>query len=242
MPQAVSLNNVDHKDLRIITRRGAEYGDDVSVVATFPAEFIQIQAHYPIVFRKTQDGSGFEAFALLGFTPGENLFLEADGWNAGYVPLVIQRQPFLIGVADDQLTVHVHIDSPRVSKRPDEGEAVFLEYGSPTPFMERVNSILYAIHQGLHGMPAFIAMLLQYDLLEPFVFEIELDDGSQSRLEGFFTIKEKTLNALDATALDTLHRAGYLQAIYMALASMGKFRDLIERKNQRKKRLHAERR
>ncbi len=238
MPQAVLLNNVDHKDLRIITRRGAGYGDDVSIALTFPAEFIQIQAHYPIVFRRSQDGSGFDALALLGFTQGENLFLGADGWDASYLPLVMQRQPFLIGVAGDELTVHVHIDSPRISNRRDEGEAVFLEHGSPTPFMERVNSILHAIHQGLHGMPAFIATLLEYDLLEPFVLDIELNDGSQIRLDGFYTIKEKALNALDAGALGTLHRAGYLQAIYMVLASMGKFRDLIDRKN----RSHAERR
>ena len=48
------LNNVDHKDLRVITTRGAEYGDDVMFALTFPAEFRNIQAHYPIVFRKTR--------------------------------------------------------------------------------------------------------------------------------------------------------------------------------------------
>ena len=233
MPQAISLNNVDHKDLRVITRRGAAYGDDVSFAVTYPGEFIQIQAHYPIVFRKTEDGLSFDALALFGFAPGENLFLGPDGWDATYVPLVIQRQPFLIGVADEALTVHVHVDSPRISTVQDDGEALFLEHGSPTPFLERMNSILFAIHQGLHGMPAFISMLLEYDLLEGFVFEIQLDDGSQTRIDGFYTIKEKTLNALDGGALEALHRAGYLQAIYMVLASMGNFRALIERKNQR---------
>lgn len=232
MPQALLLNNVDHKDLRIITQRGAQYGDDVSLAATFPAEFVQIQAHYPIVFRKTQDGMGFDALALFGLAPGENLFLGPNGWDATYIPLVLQRQPFLIGVAGDELTVHVHIDSPRISTTPGEGEAVFLEYGGPTPFLERMNSILLAIHQGLHGMPAFVAMLLERDLLEPFVFDIELNDGSKNRLDGFYTIKESTLNALDGNALGALHRAGYLQAIYMVLASMANFRALIERKNR----------
>lgn len=233
MPHAVLLNNVQHKDLRIITRRGAEYGDDVSIAVTFPSEFIQIQAHYPIVFRKSQEGPGFDALALLGLAPGENLFLDADGWNAGYVPLVLQRQPFLIGGSGDEPTVHVHIDSPRISNQPGEGEALFLEHGSPTPYLERMNSILFAIHQGLQDITAFVAKLQEFDLLEPFVVEIELNDGSKSRVDGFFTIKEKALNALGADALNTLHRAGYLQAIYMVLASMGKFRDLIDRKNRK---------
>ena len=236
MPQAVSLNNVDHKHLRIITRRGAEFGDAVSIALTFPSEFIQIQAHYPIVFRKNQDGPEFDALALLGLAPGENLFLGSDigqdGWDAGYVPLTLQRQPFLIGGSADQPTVHVHIDSPRISSN-NEGEAVFMEHGSPTPYMERVNAILAAIHQGLQSMPAFTAMLREFDLLEPFVFEIELDDGSKNRLDGFYTIKETSLNALGAEALAALHRAGYLQAIYMVLASMAKFRALIDRRKRR---------
>ncbi len=84
-------------------------------------------------------------------------------------------------------------------------------------------------------MPAFIAALLQHDLLESFVLDVELDDGSQHRLTGFYTINEERLARSTARALERLHKAGYLQAIYMAIASLSHFRDLIERRN----RLHA---
>jgi len=237
MPKAVLLNNVDHKNLRIITKRAAEYGDDAIIVSTFPSEFIHLQAHYPIVFRKTQEGLGFDAFALLGFVPGENLFLGPDGWTVNYVPLAIQRQPFLIGVSGEELTVHVQIDSPRIATQPDQGEAVFLPHGSPTDYLERINSTLLAIHQGVQSMPAFIAALMEHELLEAFVVDAQLEDGSKHRLDGFYTINENKLNALSGTALEALQRAGYLKPIYMVIASMGNFRDLIERKN----RLHARR-
>lgn len=59
MTKAVLLNNVDHKDLRIVSRRGAGYGDNVMFATTFPAEFCPLQAYYPIVFSKTQDGLTF---------------------------------------------------------------------------------------------------------------------------------------------------------------------------------------
>ena len=232
MPQAVLLNNIDHKDLRIITKRGAEYGDDEILVHTFPAEFIHLQAHYPIVFRKAPDVMSFDAFALLGFVPGENLFLGPDGWNVNYVPMVVQRQPFLIGVAGEALTVHVYMDSPRISKLPDEGEAVFLPHGSPTPYLERINSTLLALHQGVQSMPGFVGALMQHELLEPFAVDVELLDRSKHRLEGFHTINESKLNALNGAALEALQRAGYLQPIYMVIASMVNFRDLIERKNR----------
>ncbi len=119
-----------HRTCGSSPRAGPGYGDDAIFAHTFPAEFRQLQAHYPIVFRRSPDGATFEAFALFGFETCENLFLGADGWQASYVPLAIERQPFLIGVGADGLSVHVDIDSPRLSKT--EGEAVFMPHGSPT--------------------------------------------------------------------------------------------------------------
>lgn len=230
MPNPVLLNNVDHKDLRIVTARGARYGDNVMLAITFPSEFRKLQAHYPIVFRKGGDGIGFEAVALFGFQEGENLFLGKDGWDAADLPLTIERQPFLIGISGQELMVNVDLDSPRVSR--SDGEAVFLPHGGNSEFLENMNSTLLAIHEGLQSMPAFTAALLEHELLEAFVFDIELDDGSQNRLAGFYTINEERLAALRGDALARLNEAGYLQPVYMALASLAQFRGLIERKNR----------
>ena len=116
MVNAVLLNNIDHRDLRVDTRRGARFGDQTMSSVTFPAEFRSVQAHYPIVFRATGDG-GFQPIALFGLREGENLFLDGDGdgWDATCLPLAVERQPFLIGTADDGgLLMHIDLDSPRV--------------------------------------------------------------------------------------------------------------------------------
>ena len=236
MPNHALLNNVQHKDLKIITRHGTGFGDELMYVATFPAEFRTLQAHYPIVFRKAEDGRSFEPVVLMGFEAGENLFLKADGWDAPEIPLMIERQPFLIGRNGEEMLVHVDLDSPRVSRT--EGEPVFLPHGGITDYLDRINSILFTIHEGLQGNVGFVDALLRHELLESFVFDIELDDGSQNRLGGFYTIHEERLNALGADAVAALHKAGYLQAIYMALASLSQFRGLIDRKNRK----HAARR
>jgi hypothetical protein len=226
------LNNVDHQALRVITERGARYGDNVMTCATFPAEFRDLQAHYPIVFRQTDGGAGFEPLALLGFEEGENLYLgpRGQGWDVGYVPLAIERLPFLIGRSGDQLNVHVDLDSPRLSR--DAGEALFLAFGGAAPHLEQTTSMLLHIHQGLQDTPALIAALREHDLLESFVADIELEDGSQNRLYGFHTINEDRLGQLSGAALESLNRAGHLQAIYMAVASLSNFRGLIERKQR----------
>ena len=224
------LNNIDHKDLRVITTRGAEYGDNVMQAITFASEFRNLQAHYPIVFRKNAQGQ-FEPVALLGFKEGQNLFLTRQGWDATYIPLTIERQPFLIGFSSDrQPMVHIDLDHPRVSR--EQGEPLFREFGGNTEFLERMSSVLLAIHQGLAGNEPFIGALLEHDLLESFVFDIQLNDGSQNRLAGFYTIKEERLLDLDGAALERLNRAGHLQAIYMAIASLSNFRALIERINK----------
>jgi hypothetical protein len=230
MTNAALLNNIDHKDLRIITRRGAAYGDAQMTALTFPSEFRSIQACYPIVFAKAGDGS-FQPLALLGFEDGENLFLDGDTWSAPHLPLTVERQPFMIGISDGELLIHVDMDSPRVST--SEGEPVFLPHGGTTEFIDHVNSTLQQLHFGLEGTAAFIHALVEHDLLESFVLDVTLNNGTQGRLAGFYAIHEDRLAALPGAAIEKLHRGGHLQAIYMAIASMSHFRDLIDRKNAR---------
>ena len=229
MPKSVLLNNVEHKDLRVITRRGAEFGDNLMACPTFPAEFRDVQACYPIVFRKTTDGLGFEPIALFGFQDGENLFLNGDRWEAYYVPMLLERQPFQIGISGTELMVHIDVAHPRVSQA--DGQAVFKEHGGNSEFLEQTTSLLLAIHQGLQGSPILLAALIEHELLESFVLDVELNDGSQNRLVGFYTINEDRLAALGAEAIAKLHQAGLLPFIYMVIASLSNFRALIDRKN-----------
>ena len=237
MPNISVLNNVDHRDLRIITTRSARLGDSVNCAITFPWEFRNVQAHYPIFFSKDPGSGEFGAVAVLGFVQGENLFLSDEGWDAGYVPLTIERQPFLIGFkpgddtedSDTEALIHVDLDSPRVSQT--EGERVFMEHGGLSEYLQHMNSVLETIRRCIYDGKAFAAALQEHDLLESFALEIELNDGSQNRLMGYYTIDEKKLLELDATALGELHERGYLQAIYMVVASLSNIRDLIDRRN-----------
>lgn len=235
MAKHVLLNNVEHADLRIVTTRSAACGDDVMYAITFPWEFRSLQAHYPIVFRKRPDTGEFQPIVLFGFEPRENLFLTPDGWDAAYVPLTIERQPFLIGMqaAQDgpEPVVHIDMDSPRISQT--EGEAVFLAHGGISKFLDRINSVLNTIHQGMENTPSFVTALLEFDLIESFVLDVGLKDGSQNRLAGFYTINEERLNDLAGPALEKLNTGGHLLPTYMAIASLSNIRDLIDRRNRR---------
>ena len=226
MTQHASLNNTEHRDLRVITSHGAAYGDDVMFVATFPSEFRNVQADYPIVFARSREGS-YMPLALFGLREKQNLFLRDDTWDAPYLPLAVVRQPFLIGTSSTGKVIHIDLDHARVSRT--EGERVFDERGGNTPFLERAGSMLAAIDDGIASVPPFIAAIQEYNLLEPFALDIEFRDGTKHQFAGFHTIQEERLRDLGAEALGKLHSKGYLQAVYMVIASLSNFRSLIER-------------
>ena len=221
------LNNIQHKDLRIVTQRGAQWGDDFMSAPATVDEFRRLQAHYPIVF-EPDDKGGFVPTVLFGLQEGENVFLTDNGWDADYLPLSVQRLPFSIGIADDELRMMVNMDSPRISTGA-EGEAVFLPHGGTTDFTENVNSILRNLHEGLQVTTEFVQTLLAHELLESFVLDVERPDGTRGELVGYYILNEERLAALDAGTISLLHQADYLMPIYMAVASLSNFTKLIKR-------------
>lgn len=237
MANHIQLNNIEHKDLKIITRRSAQFGDNLWYTPIVPQEFRAVQSCYPIFFQKDPNTAKFFALSMFGFQQGENLFLDSSGWNASYIPLSVLRQPFLIGkqifIEDGQeksrRVIHLDMDSNRVSST--EGEALFKEFGGNTPFLDQMSGVLEALHKGLLEADQFINMLLAYDLLEPFTLSVTLNDGSAHQLIGFYTINEEKLKILEDDAILKLHRGGYLEAIYMVLGSHARISYLIEQKN-----------
>lgn len=239
MPRPVLLNNIDHRDLRVSTAHGPGPGEATMAAPTFAGEFRALQAHYPIVFQKDPRGA-FHPVALLGLEKGQNLFLREGGrhanrlhddgprydWDARYVPMAIERQPFLIGRdASGEPMLHIDLDHPRVG----QGEALFLEHGGSTPFLQRMASLMRSLHEGMATNAAFVDALLAHELLESFVLDLRLPGRSPAKLTGLYTIAEERLAALDAPALHALAQAGYLEPVYMAVASLSHLSDLVGR-------------
>lgn len=229
------LNNADHADLRVHTAAGTEYGDTVMACITVPTEFRQMQGHFPIVFRRDIESGKFSALALFGFENGENLFLENGEWDARYRPLALAIQPFLVGrpaAEGHEAQVHIDMGHPRVSVN-GEGMRVFDEEGKPTPYLEGIAARLGDLDFGYRECAEFFAALERYTLIEPFTVEVPLDDGSKHSLVGFHTIDEERLASLDGDALGALHAAGHLDPIFMVVASLTQFSELVARKNAR---------
>ncbi|TKD52793.1 SapC family protein [Sphingomonas baiyangensis] len=232
MARHVMLDPDAHRDLRVSFARGAQWGDAVMSAIVTPAEFRRVQNDYAILFRHDLAADRFDAHALFGFEPGENLYLEGDRWDAGALPLAIDIQPFLIGATRDGTARQVHIDLDHVRVAP-AGVRLFDEDGRTTPFTDAAVEKLSALDTGWQAAPAFFSALRRHELLEPFTLEVTLADGAVNRLVGYHVIDEAKLRALDAAALGELHGGGHLMPIFMALASLTNLSGLVARKNRR---------
>ncbi len=236
MTRHALLNNIDHRDLRVATGFGVQWDDAQMAALTFPAEFRNVQAHYPIVFQKIGEAE-FQPLALLGLRQGENLFLDPQartgtGWDAWYVPLSMRRPPFLIGEdGEGGMAVHIDLDHPRVGA--DEGEVLFLAHGGNSDYLRGVSDLLGQLHAGVAQTAAFAAALVRAGLLEPFTLDIASVDGAPHRLSGLHAVHEERLRALRGDALETLQHAGWLGAAWMAVASFAQLRELLERDHRR---------
>ncbi len=233
------LNNVAHKELRVVHRFGGRFGENVGMIPAYPTEYAELQREYPIFFRKGPDSGEYESVVLLGFSAEENLYLKGDRWDATYLPGYIARGPFLIGFQErmvdgdmvNEPVIHVDMEHPRVSF--DEGERVFLPQGGHTPYLDHIITVLRGINDGVEGGKAMYEAFDAAGLIHPIRLDITFDEGHGADVTGLLGIDRERLAALDAESLHALHSAGYLEGAYLVLASMYNLRRMIAEKQRR---------
>ena len=134
------------------------------------------------------------------------------------------------GVPRQVPVVHIDVDHPSISET--EGEPVFLPHGGESPYLERVNSILAAIHQGHEAGRSLSQVLVGLELIESIAVDVGFADGSKQSLAGLYSINEDRLRGLGGPALEALHGKGHLQSAFMMLASLLSMKKLIARKDR----------
>jgi hypothetical protein len=229
----VQLNNVDHHALRVVRRYSAEFGHSVNQALLSPAEFEDAEREYPILFRRGADGE-FRAIVLLGLDQGENLFLDANRWNARFIPAEMRRGPFFLGQLDDEignpkLAPFIDLDDPRVGER--EGEPLFLPLGGNAPYLEDVITALRIIQERAADTQAMFSVFLELDLIQPVSIQIQLADRSEYRIPEVFSVDAAQFSSLAPDKLKRLQASGFLPHAIFARSSLPNMNRLIELKS-----------
>lgn len=231
------LNNVDHASLKVIPNYSEALGDSTMFTVVFPNEMRALQSCYPLLFFRDKQSDRFFPIALQGFEEGENLFLDASGWQALAIPMMVQRGPFMLSIEQSrtgqaaQTVVAIDLEHPKISE--SRGEPLFLEHGGHSDYLDRIVGLLEAIKTGNEQTEQFVEALNSLDLITPIELKITLDNGVPHQLVGFYAIDDEKLQTLAATQLTALQTSGWLLPAYMMVASMSQLKGLIARKNAR---------
>lgn len=241
------LNNVTHENLKVNARFAAEFGDGIVSTVTFLTELAEVQKEYPILCRKNPETGEYQAIVFFGLQKDENLFLvEADpinqkhvGWRAEYVPAVMARGPFSIGIQRElvdgveELKPVVHIDMKHPKTDCEDGQALFLENGGHSPYLRHISATLEAIKDGMPLTKLMFDAFVKHELLEPVALDIEFLNQDKLKVNGFETINGDRLARLSGEALAELNKSGFLQAAYSIVASISNIRKLIDWKDRK---------
>ncbi|MGB5511303.1 MAG: SapC family protein [Woeseiaceae bacterium] len=239
MADITALHSELHRNLRVVTKRGAEYGENTHIVPVVADELRNLALEYPVVLVKDNESGRFSMCAMLGFDQGENLFLDGDEWDAVYVPIQVRGQPFSLSYTAEKdgkpdptsLVISLDMDSNRVQE--EEGEKLFNEDGSGTPFLQRISNMLAEFRPAAASTEAFIDTLAKHDLVEAAQLDVQFPGGEKRRFEGLYTVHDEKLSKLEDDVLTDLYKRGYLQAAWLLLASIGNVRKLIMRRGRR---------
>jgi hypothetical protein len=227
MTNIVVLNSLTHRGVRVQAEASARFGDNQRFVSAVIAEIPLLVTHYPVLFSKDSETGAFFCGAMLGIDEGENLFLKDSGGHEGYRPLNLQRVPFFVAGED----LAIDLDHARVGAH--EGHALFNDMGEPTPYLESIKAAFQQLKPGVEMTRRFTESLLNLNLLEPVDIVLGFDDGSKRKLVDLYTVNQEVLRQLPDASVLELFRRGYLQLIYLLIASLKQVPVLAKKKNDR---------
>ncbi len=230
MSNIVSLNFDKHSQLRVQASQRHSSAINQHLMPVVPAEFGRASSCFPIIVTKNADTGEFTFSAMMGFQPGENLFVREGRWDADYEPLQIQRQPFFVG--DDQDSKVVCFDSDSLALSDDDGEPLFNAQSQASDYLLTVQQILTQLLSGEIESQKLVSELVELKLLTPFRLDIEFTDRSKQAVQGAYMIDENKLAELDDQVVLRLYRSGVIGLMHNLQTSMHQLPNLIARKNR----------
>ncbi|MEY4641765.1 MAG: hypothetical protein RLZZ227_1759 [Pseudomonadota bacterium] len=224
-----------HAKLKVKPNAAFPHGKDRNLVAINVSELGICSSTFPLVFIQNPADKRYLLMAMLGLKHGENVYYGEQFWESTYVPLAIQRHPFIVGfddrVADvDQVATCLELDSPLVNE--SEGLPLFDADGKDSEFLRSRRQMLNSMFDGGKYTEAFIDRLVELDLIVSLDIVLQTQNGPPAKIAGLFTVDEAKLKTLSAEQLKDLQTRDYLAPCHLMLVSLYQLNQLIRRRNR----------
>ena len=230
----VPLQTEKHANLKLNALKTFHFAADIHVASILAHEFLRAASTYPIVFVEDQTSDLFRPMVLLGLTPQENLFVDAEGkWEATYVPAILRRYPFAMAKSDksddDRFTVCIDEESDFLSET--EGQPLFTPEGKPDKILEDVQKFLATLYQMDQFTQEFCQQLKENNMFAPVNMRVRHEGKAQS-LTGAYAVNEQRLRALKDETFLQWREKNYLSLIYCHLTSLMQVERLVQMRDK----------
>lgn len=189
------LHNKLHASTKVKTGINIEFMKTQHIVPLVTEEFTQAAIEFPIVFVKNAQTGRFQAVAMMGLGPGQNLFIDNNRWRAVYTPKSMARHPF-------GLVAH----------------ATF-ENGQETQYLRERKDALISYWEFTHSTESFIKLMDDKELLVAQSLTVQVN-GQTKDINGLYLIDEQRFNLLPEAEFADLRKRGLLDLIYAHLISI----------------------
>jgi hypothetical protein len=230
-----TLNFSKHAKLKVKPNAAFPHGKERNLVAINVSEVGICSSTFPLMFIQNPADKRYLLMAMLGLKHGENVYYGEQFWESTYVPLAIQRHPFIVGFDDrvedvDQVATCLELDSPQVNE--SEGLPLFDAEGKDTDFLRSRRQMLNSMFEGGKYTEAFIEKLVELDLIVSLDIALQTQSGQPAKVTGLFTISEAKLKTLSGEQLKDLQTRDYLAPCHLILVSLYQLNQLIRRRNR----------
>jgi hypothetical protein len=212
------------RSLRPLTDFG--FARDTNSVVLNAVEFPQAVRTYPIVFTTAAPHA---AVAVLGLEAKENLFVtDTGGWQPNtYVPAYVRRYPFILMEQPEKNEYVLCIDEDAGLLWSSDERPLF-QGDAPTQIVRDALNFCREFQEHTAATSAFIAALIEHDLLVRNEARVSLNSGKQMTLRDFNVIDEAKFNALPDAVFLEWRRRGWLHLVTCHLLSMANWSNLVE--------------
>jgi hypothetical protein len=230
-----TVNFTTHAKLKVKPNPGFSHAKERNLIAINVSEVGICSSTFPLVFIQNPADKRYLLMAMLGLKHGENVYYGEQFWESTYVPMAVQRHPFIVGFDDrvedvDQVATCLELDSPLINE--SEGLPLFDAEGKDTDFLRSRRQMLNSMFDGGKYTEAFIEKLVEMELIVSLDIALQTQGGPVARIGGLFTVDEAKLKTLTGEQLKDLQTRDYLAPCHLILVSLYQLNQLIRRRNR----------
>lgn len=218
MPDFQAITRTTHAGKRWKRYGSYAFAARNALVPLSVQELPRAALHLPIAF-VASDGEPFTPVAVLGFQPGQNLFVAPDGrWQGGYTPAACRAHPFALASLPGGEQV-LAFDAGSGLLAETGGEPFYDADGQPAQAVRDILAFLTQLQADRERTRHICQALAAHPLFQPWPLKVQTEAGER-QVDGLHRIDEAALHALPAEPLKALQQAGALPLVYCQLLSM----------------------